>query len=200
MSTLTDTFTGIANAIRSKTGSSSAFTPAQMITEIENIPTGGGSIIGINQYRSSNISAYEGNEIAICDDAFEGCSTLTTVSFPACTVINYAAFARCSALTTISFPACTTIGSYAFSTCYALTTASFPACIDISSYAFRYCSKLISLYLMGSSIPSLSSTNAFNSTPISGTGSGKIYVPSSLYNSYLTAAKWSDYSSHFVSM
>ena len=40
MSELTDVFTGIASAIRSKTGSSSAFTPAQMITEIENIPTG----------------------------------------------------------------------------------------------------------------------------------------------------------------
>ena len=36
------TLTGIASAIRSKTGTSSAFTPAQMITEIENMEIGGG--------------------------------------------------------------------------------------------------------------------------------------------------------------
>ena len=60
MSELTDVFTGIASAIRSKTGSSSAFTPAQMITEIENIPTA--SWVGVSAYESSNITSYQGSE------------------------------------------------------------------------------------------------------------------------------------------
>lgn len=36
------TLTGIADAIRAKTGSSAAMTPAQMVTAIGNIPSGGG--------------------------------------------------------------------------------------------------------------------------------------------------------------
>jgi hypothetical protein len=39
MSALTDTFTNIANAIRSKSGKSGVLTPAQMIAEISSLPT-----------------------------------------------------------------------------------------------------------------------------------------------------------------
>lgn len=42
MSTLTDTFSDIADAIRAKTGSSATMTPAQMPTEIASISGGGG--------------------------------------------------------------------------------------------------------------------------------------------------------------
>lgn len=40
MSTLTDTFSDIADAIRAKTGSSATMTPAEMPTEIGSISTG----------------------------------------------------------------------------------------------------------------------------------------------------------------
>ena len=40
MSALSDIFTAIANAIRSKNGSSDTYTPAQMPTAITNIPSG----------------------------------------------------------------------------------------------------------------------------------------------------------------
>lgn len=40
MSTLTDTFSDIADAIRAKTGKSDTMTPAEMPTEIGNISTG----------------------------------------------------------------------------------------------------------------------------------------------------------------
>lgn len=40
MSTLTDIFSDIADAIRAKTGSSATMTPAEMPTEIGNISTG----------------------------------------------------------------------------------------------------------------------------------------------------------------
>lgn len=42
MSTLTDTFQAIANAIRAKTGKSDTMTPAEMPTEIASISGGGG--------------------------------------------------------------------------------------------------------------------------------------------------------------
>lgn len=45
MSTLTDTFSDIADAIRAKTGSSATMTPAQMPTEIASIGGGGVELI-----------------------------------------------------------------------------------------------------------------------------------------------------------
>lgn len=44
MSDLTNTFTAIANAIRTKTGGSNSMTPSQMTNEILNIPSGGGTL------------------------------------------------------------------------------------------------------------------------------------------------------------
>ncbi len=44
MSALTDTFTSIADAIRSKTGKSDTITPSQMPSEIEGIQSGGGGV------------------------------------------------------------------------------------------------------------------------------------------------------------
>lgn len=51
MSELTNVFTDIADAIRSKTGSSATITPAQMATEIENIPSGGGEVDPVLLYK-----------------------------------------------------------------------------------------------------------------------------------------------------
>lgn len=48
MSTLTDTFQAIANAIRAKTGKADTMTPAEMPTEIANISGGSGGYIKVN--------------------------------------------------------------------------------------------------------------------------------------------------------
>ena len=100
----------------------------------------------------------------------------------------------------------TVIGDYVFARCSSLTTVSFPSAKYISTSAFYRCYNLLSFYLMGSSVASLANVNAFASTPISNytssTGGvhGSIFVPASLYNSYLTAANWSLYSSRIVSV
>ena len=138
--------------------------------------------------------------------AFRSCYNLISVNFPNCISIESYAFQSCTNLTSISFPNCSYIGNTAFQSCHSLTTISFPKCISIGEYAFRNCFNLLSLYLMGSSIPKLVSTTAFLSTPISNyttsTGGiyGSIYVPASLYNDYLTATNWSVYSARIVSV
>ena len=137
--------------------------------------------------------------------AFAYCSALTSVSFPACITIEGNAFAYCSALTIASFPSCTSIGTGAFSDCTSLTTISFPACTYIGNSAFRYCFNLVSLYLTSvSSVPQLG-VHAFVSTPIDGYSAvagryGSVYVPASLYASFLTATRWSAISARIVSV
>ena len=56
MSALTDVFSDIADAIRSKNGSSNTYTPAQMPEAIENIP-GGTDVFAILKI----ITEYENN-------------------------------------------------------------------------------------------------------------------------------------------
>lgn len=146
----------------------------------------------------------------IASAAFNNCSQLSTAIFPkAVTVgnINYGgAFMYCSNLKLISFPLAETIGASAFAYCSELTSASFLSLTRICSQAFQGCRRLLSLYLLGSSICNLNSVNAFSSTPIANyttsTGGvrGSIFVPVSLYSSYISATNWATYSARFVSM
>lgn len=137
---------------------------------------------------------------------FYDCGGLTTINFPSCSSIGGSAFYRCNNLVATSFPICKTIGAYAFQSCSNLTTLSFPSCSMISNYAFAYCYNLLSLYLLGSSVATLSNVSVFHSTPISSYTAftngvyGSIFVPASLYDSYITATNWLVYSSRIVSM
>lgn len=243
MSELTNIFTDIATAIRSKLSTSSAFTPAQMIDKIKEIPTCM-NYIEPYKYMYSNINNYSGDEELILDggfltcmnlttvsfpqctkiltsafcncsnlntvsfpkctelylQAFFGCGKLTTVSFPECTLIDGYAFRRCYQLATVSFPKCSSIGSFAFADCSALTTISFPKCTYIGASTFYNCTALNSLYLLTTAVPSLSTSNAFNLTPLSAGGTGKIYVKSSMVNAFKTATNWSYLSARIVGM
>ena len=141
---------------------------------------------------------------SIGSNAFYNCDSLTTASFPAVTSIGSNAFCNCSRITTVNFLAVTRISSYAFSNCGSITTASFPAVTSIGGSVFRNCYHLVSLYLMGSSVPTLGA-GVFYSTPIEGYSTqagqyGSVYVPSSLWATYQTAANWSSIASRIVSM
>lgn len=62
MSTLTDIFSDIADAIRAKTGKSDTMTPAEMPTEIGNISTGSKNIKiqeGLTNKINIDMSVYE---------------------------------------------------------------------------------------------------------------------------------------------
>ena len=108
------------------------------------------------------------------------------------TSIGRSAFYACSKLTTADFPAATSIGSYAFYACSKLTTADFPAATSIGSYAFNSCSALTALILRSGTMATLGGTGAFSSTPIN-SGTGYIYVPAALVDSYKAASNWSTY-------
>ena len=109
------------------------------------------------------------------------------------TTIGSYAFYGCSNLATASFPAATTISGYAFNGCSNLTTASFPVATTISNAAFYGCKSLSALILAGPIVCSLGSSNALTQTPIA-SGTGYIYVPTSLVASYQAAVNWSYFS------
>lgn len=137
--------------------------------------------------------------------AFNQCYSLNGVSFPSASYIGSYAFAYCSSLGSAVFPTVKTIGSGAFGNCTLMSEITFNAVSSIAAYAFSKCWYLLSVYLLGSSVCKLANVNAFISTPISNYSTkagryGSIYVPSSLWSSYISATNWVNYSSRLVSI
>ena len=133
---------------------------------------------------------------SIEEDAFAGCSSLTSINLPNATNIgSNRLFAGCSSLTSVSFPHATSIGYMCFYRCSSLTGVNIPTVTYIGSYAFSNCTSLMSIVLQNETkVATLSSTNAFDSTPIqTSVDSGFIYVPDSLVDSYKTATNWSTF-------
>ena len=141
----------------------------------------------------------------IGSSAFQNDQQLETVSFPEATEVNIYGFGSCVALSDTSFPKLQSIYQFAFNRCESLSVLSLPSAKSIYANAFKECTNLISLYLLGSEYCSLFNSNAFSSTPIGGYSTvagqyGTIYVPSSMYSSYITMSNWITLSNRFSSM
>lgn len=167
---------------------------------------------------------------SIGEQNFYGCNKVDTFSFMAATTIGSNACRDCTSLTTVYIPNAWTINTYAFHNCQYLTSLTLPhysamqsmiceqcyrlntvtlnwsSATQISNRAFSKCYNLLSLYLLGPTVLPLQNVNAFTSTPISnyttstGGVQGSIFVPESLYSSYIAATNWSTYAARFVSM
>ncbi|MBQ3420997.1 MAG: leucine-rich repeat domain-containing protein [Romboutsia sp.] len=137
---------------------------------------------------------------------FYNCTSLSHIDLPECSAIGSYGLAYTYGLQTISLPKCTSIWNRAFYSCNNLSSVSLPVCNYLGEALFQNCYNLLSLYLMSSSICSLTNTNAFSSTPISnyttstGGVQGSIFVPASLYDSYKAATNWVTYADRFVSV
>ncbi len=89
----------------------------------------------------------------IGDNAFRGCTNLTSVTIPnSVTTIGEAAFSDCSNLTSVTIPSSvTTIGSNAFQYCGKLREITIPNSVtEIGSFAFYMCSNLTSVTIPSS--------------------------------------------------
>ena len=135
-----ETLTGIADAIREKTGVTDPVAVSDMAGKIAEIKAGGCDIDALIDRSITEISSSSATSIG--SYAFYSCSALTTVAFPVATSIESYAFQFCRSLTTADFPVATSIGTSAFQNCNELTTVDFPVATSIEGSAFRACSAL----------------------------------------------------------
>ena len=124
--------------------------------------------------------------------AFYRNSTITSISFPLVTTISQYAFGNCANLANINFPSLKTLGSYSFQNCTDLVSVEFPSLAIMNTAPFTGCSNLTCIILSGSTVCGLGSTNSLSGTPIA-SGTGYVYVPDELVESYKTASRWSTY-------
>ena len=101
---------------------------------------------------------------SIGDEAFSGCSGLTSVTIPnSVTSIGYKAFSGCSGLSSVTIPnSVTSIGYWAFEGCYGLTSVAIPNSVtSIGDWAFANCYGLTSVAIPNS-VTSIEGCGAFS--------------------------------------
>ena len=104
----------------------------------------GNELVRYRYEDSENVTIPDGVTY-IGNNAFRGCSNLTTISIPdGVTSIGERAFLYCTSLNTVSIPdSVTFIGYDAFSYCTSLNTVSIPDGVtSIGNNAFSYCTSL----------------------------------------------------------
>ena len=90
-----------------------------------------------------------------------------------------------------------------FSSCYALEKADISGLsnglINNTYGTFQYCSKLATLIINSSNFLNMSNINMLQSTPIAN-GTGYVYVPDDMVDTYKSATNWSTYASQIKGM
>lgn len=148
--------------------------------------------IGINMDRMMT-HANLPNAISIGPKFFMFCESLKSIDAPLATDIGMFCLADCFDLETVNFPVAETIGMQALAYCYVLASIDLPLVNSIDSGAFLFCETLGTLILRNTSgVCELVNADAFDNTPIAD-GTGYIYVPSALVDSYKAATNWSTY-------
>lgn len=127
---------------------------------------------------------------------FGNCTSLQTINLPSTTSLSFGTFSRCTSLTTVNVPACMGVSSNVFEGCTALTLLDFPSAVNVIwDGAFRNTS-LTTLILRGGVVCALKYVNAFTNTPIE-SGTGYIYVPSAVIDTYKSATNWVVFADQF---
>ena len=139
---------------------------------------------------SRSVTAYRNDRVqTVGTSAFQGAAALVSVDFAEATKMSAYCFNNCTKLDSVNIPKVTFVGNGAFAGCSSLETIEIPALTQLYTGAFSNCAKLVQVILRCSAVPTLYGAT-FTNTPIVN-GTGYIYVPDELVDSYKTATNWS---------
>lgn len=157
--------------------------------DIEVTAEGGADTSVEDSLVTRTLTSYTNNRIKETgQSAMQGATKLVSVDWPELTKLGAYTFNGCSALTTVNVPKVTFVGNGAFASCSRLVTIELPSLTEMYAGAFSNCTKLVKVVLSGSSVATLRGA-AFTNTPIV-SGTGFIYVPDNLVESYKAATNW----------
>ncbi len=126
---------------------------------------------------------------------FYFCSSLLELNFPKATTIELNAFSDCKAATIARFNSLKKIITDVFRSLTALKIVYIPNVESISGAPFADCTGLEAVVItQTNTVATLATTNVFVRSGIAN-GTGFIYVPDNLVESYKSATNWSTYAS-----
>lgn len=138
--------------------------------------------------------------------SFNQCNKLVDVNLPMVTEMGASNFEACHGLQKLYFPSLEkmTGWGYTFNVCSGLAKVWLPVIKEISApNGFVSCGRLLTMIIGTNTVCTLSNTNVFNNTPISGNTDmtngelGYIYVPKALIEDYKVATNWAAYANQF---
>lgn len=210
---LINKLSAIGNAIREKTGKVDLLTLDQMPEEISGIETGGDTSMEDTIVSGSFIDTYTNNRITevgfytfrrypirvfnstsvkkLGGQSFYESTILEECNIPNVTTIG--SFQACSSLKRVYFPKLIGgVGSNSFNGCTSLTYAHIGKVANIGNSVFVNCNNLKTVIITKDSVSNLMNVNSFTNSAIAN-GTGYIYVPDDLVESYKKATNWSTY-------
>lgn len=142
------------------------------------------------------IITYSNKEVkTVGTRAFSHCASLVSVDLPEVTTIGQHGFNSCSKLERVTFPKLTTLlPGDNFTYCYALKYADLGLVDNLPGWSLANTPLETVILRKDNSISTLQTTNALSGTPIA-KGTGYVYVPKTLVDSYKIATNWSTYAS-----
>ncbi len=164
------------------------------------------NVAGSTNTESEEVAGLVGNTMTVLDNSLvtslrtrvcQAATKLVTVNLPNVTSLGAYAFYQCSNLKTVTLPKLTTISTQTWYMCPKLEHADCGQLGNITAQTFASCTALKALILRKtSSICTLSNANGVSGSGI-GKGTGYIYVPSALIETYKTATNWSTFVDQF---
>lgn len=140
-------------------------------------------------------SVYFPNATSVGEYAFQSCG-IVEIEFPSLLTIPNGCFRYSGKIKKGTFPNVTSVGENAFRGDSSLQQLDFSVCATIYQLAFISCTNLNVIIFRSPTVITLKNSNAFSSTPIA-SGTGYVYVPSALVDSYKAATNWSTYANQF---
>ena len=210
----------IADSIRAKNGTTTTYKTSEMAAAIDGITTGGEDTLGMRLNNTLTSYTYDKYLYQLPNWAFYNCTSLTSVSMSALDEIAPYGFSGCTGLQEINFPAVRAIKAYAFQNCTSLTEVYLPGSgLSLATSVFDGCSNLTKITLTNASsitdckgasaletlilssdtlvTTTTGTTSFFHSSSPLYNGTGYIYVPSALIDSYKTHYAWSVWADQF---
>ena len=168
-------------------------TDSTLIEPTSSTAFGDANYLGTITYDTSNVFMFDSDLSVIGSSAFTSKSTLKSVTQKYVTSVGSYAFRSCYYLNNVDMPSLQYIGYYAFANChYSLAEISLHNVQSFGNFAFQSCSSLNSIYMYNAtSIPYMVSYYVFSSC----NNLKYIYVPSSLYETWINSSPWNIYSS-----
>ena len=120
--------------------------------------------------------------------AFNNNKLITSVNAPLATIVPHSCFAGCTSMQNVSLPLAENFNDWCFSTCTSLEELVLPMAEIFTRYVFR--SSGLKKLVLPKNVVARVAADTFLATPIA-QGTGYVYVPDNLLDSYKSATNWS---------